>query len=135
MGPCPICGTGWGGLHYTLSVFLYGGHVCCVCHKLMSVMNSDMVVLAIMFHASKYCNTLCMYVTPISHPNCDSRNCVVICGDFTQLLPMYIDPYFPHTFTDSWSWFTVVHGVSQRTSTYLVYMRTVRTPLSDSLRS
>ena len=31
MGPCPICGTGWGGLHRTLSVFLYGGQCCCVC--------------------------------------------------------------------------------------------------------
>ena len=33
MGPCPICGTGWGGLHRTLSVFLYGGQVCCVCRN------------------------------------------------------------------------------------------------------
>ena len=32
MGPCPICGTGWGGQHRTLSVFLYGGQCCCVCH-------------------------------------------------------------------------------------------------------
>ena len=24
MGPCPICGIGWGGLHRTLTVFLYG---------------------------------------------------------------------------------------------------------------
>ena len=31
MGPCPICGTGWGGLHRTLSVFLYGGQCWCVC--------------------------------------------------------------------------------------------------------
>ena len=31
MGPCPICGTGWRGLHRTLSVFLYGGQCCCVC--------------------------------------------------------------------------------------------------------
>ena len=31
MGPCPICGTGWGGLHHTLSVFLYRGQCCCVC--------------------------------------------------------------------------------------------------------
>ena len=31
MGPCPICGTGWGGLHRTLTVFLYGGQCCCVC--------------------------------------------------------------------------------------------------------
>ena len=33
MGPCPICGTGWGGLHHTLSVFLYGGQWCCVCRN------------------------------------------------------------------------------------------------------
>ena len=33
MGPCPICGTGWGGLHRTLSVFLYGGEWCCVCRN------------------------------------------------------------------------------------------------------
>ena len=33
MGPCPICGTGWGGLHRTLSVFLYGGQCCCVCRN------------------------------------------------------------------------------------------------------
>ena len=33
MGPCPICGTGWGGLHHTLSVFLYGGQCCCVCRN------------------------------------------------------------------------------------------------------
>ena len=31
MGPCPICGTGWGGQHRTLSVFLYGGQCRCVC--------------------------------------------------------------------------------------------------------
>ena len=31
MGSCPICGTGWGSLHRTLSVFLYGGQWCCVC--------------------------------------------------------------------------------------------------------
>ena len=31
MGPCPICGTGWGGLHSTQSVFLYGGQCWCVC--------------------------------------------------------------------------------------------------------
>ena len=33
MGPCPICGTGWGGLHRTLSVFLYGGQWCCACRN------------------------------------------------------------------------------------------------------
>ena len=30
-GTMHICGTGWGGLHCTLSVFLYGGQCCCVC--------------------------------------------------------------------------------------------------------
>ena len=69
MGPCPICGTGWGGLHRTLSVFMYGGQWCCVC------CNEWYLILYMI-----------LGLVPLS---------VVTLHDY--ILPRYIDPYFPHT--------------------------------------
>ena len=66
------------------------------------VMSSDMGWLSL-----QSCFMSLNAVTPTcvcmlhQYPNCDSWNCVVICGDFAQLLPTYVYHYFPHTFTDS----------------------------------